>query len=153
MLYEAAREAVEDRAQQARERAGRRSRPRTRFPWSVVLLGIALAGATLLAVRPGWLAGPRSMPAESPGVAAASLRVVLVRERGAILDFIRRTGRTPATLAEVGSPASNLEYRRETYGFSLTGRAGDSLITIRSTDSTAVFLGDSFTRLRRRGAS
>jgi hypothetical protein len=150
VLYEAALEAVQDRAAQARTRAEHQPRRGRRFPLVGVLLLIGAAGATLLIVRPVWLAGPTTLPPESPGVAAASMRVVLVRERDLVFTFQHRTGHLPASLAEAGSSAVGLEYRQDVAGFSLTGHAGDSLITIRSTDSVATFLGDSFSRLRHR---
>lgn len=150
VLYEAALEAVQERAAQARARAEQRPKPKRRFPLMALLLAVGMIGGVLLLLRPTWLAGPDTLPAESPGVAAASMRVVLVRERELVLGFQRRTGRLPSSLAEAGSTAAGLEYRQDETGFRLTGRAGDSLITLRSTDSVTAFLGDSFSRLRHR---
>ena len=150
VLYEAALEAVQDRVQHARSAAERRPPRRRRLPVIPLLLAVAMAGGTLLLLRPVWLAGPRSLPPETPGVAAASLRVVLIRERSLVANFIRQTGRPPASLAEAGSTTAGLDLRIEPGGFAITGRAGDSVITIRSSDSVTVFLGDSFHRLRSR---
>jgi hypothetical protein len=150
VLYEAALEAVQERAARARARAEQRPRPRRRFPRLAFLIAVAVIGGALLLIRPAWLAGPDRLPPESPAVAAASMRVILWRERELVQAFQQRTGRLPASLGEAGSTAVGLEYRQDGTGFRLIGRAGDSLITLRSSDSAAAFLGDSFSRLRQR---
>jgi hypothetical protein len=78
--------------------------------------------------------------------------VVLVRERDLLLTYQKRTGALPVNLADAGSTAPDLDYRRDGTSFAVTGHAGDSSITIRSTDSVTAFLGDSFSRLRNRNA-
>ena len=150
-LYEAALAAVQDRAEQAKARASRPSRPRRRFPLVRIMLVIGATGLVLLVLRPGWLAGPRALHTESPGVAAASLRLTLLHERGLVQEYARRVGRLPASLEEAGSTSTGLDYRRSGEGFTLAGHAGDSLIMLHSTDSMATFLGGSLTRLKNRG--
>lgn len=150
VLYEAAVQAVQDRAQVAKARVERSPRKKRRGTLIPVLAMIGLAGAILLLVRPNWLEGPTSLPPETPAVAAASMRVVLVRERDIILRYLRRTGSLPATLEAAGGSAAGLDYVRAGSEFSVTGHTGDSSITIHSSDSVVAFLGDSFDRLRRR---
>jgi hypothetical protein len=150
VLYEAAVEAVQDRASQAKAKASRPARASRRGVRNAFLLLLATAGAVLLVLRPNWLVGPDSVPAETPAIAAASLRIVLVRERDMVFRYQRRTGTLPVRLADAGVHATDLEYRHEGPAFTLSGQAGDSLITIRSTDSVTTFLGDSFSRLRHR---
>jgi hypothetical protein len=152
VLYEAAVQAVQNRAQAFKTRTGQASRKKRRRTLMPLLLLVELVGALLLLIRPTWLAGPTSIPQETPAVAAASLRVVLVRERDLVLRYLRRTGSLPATLEAAGSGDTGLDYVRQGAEFSVTGHAGDSIITIRSSDSVVAFLGDSFDRLRSRNA-
>lgn len=152
VLYEAAVQAVQDRSHAAKGQAGRAPRKRPRRVLMPLLVVIEVAGAVLLLLRPNWLAGPTSIPQETPAVAAASLRVILVRERDLVLQYLRRTGSLPATLEAAGSGATGFDYIRQGNEFSVTGHAGDSIITIRSSDSVVTFLGDSFNRLRHRNA-
>lgn len=150
-LYEAALAAVQDRATLAKARAARRPRQRRRFPLIRVLLVVAMVEIALLVLRPSWIAGPGAPPPESTAVAAASLRLTLLHQRGLVLEYIRRTGRPPATLAEAGSRAQGIGYQRSGDAFALSGHAGDSMIVLRSTDSVATFLGESLARLKNRG--
>jgi hypothetical protein len=149
VLYEAAVQAVQDRTQAAKARAEQVPRKKRRVLMPVLTI-IGLAGAVLLAVQPTWLAGPTAVPEETPAVAAASLRVVLVRERDLLLRYLRRNGTLPLTLRAAGSSSTGLEYVHQGNEFSVTGHTGDSVITIRSSDSVVAFLGDSFDRLRQR---
>lgn len=148
VLYEAAVQAVQDR-QAVKSRSGPAPRTKRRRTLIPLLLLIGLAGAVLLLVRPTWLAGPMSVPRETPAVAAASLRVVLVRERDLVLRHLQRTGSLPATLEAAGGSVG-FDYIRHGSAFTVTGHTGDSTITIRSSDSVVTFLGNSFDRLRRR---
>ncbi len=153
VLYEAAVEAVQNRAAHERTKPQRPpARKASRAPRVIALILVALVGAALLVLRPGWLVGPETIPAESPAIAAASLRVALVRERDMVFRYQQRTGSLPVSLSAAGISTPNLDYDHEGGAFSLSGRVGDSLITIRSTDSVTVFLGDSFFRLRHRNS-
>jgi hypothetical protein len=151
VLYEAAVQAVQDRAQASKAHPGGASGKKPRRILMPVLGVIGVIGAILLLVRPAWLAGPTSVPPETPAVAAASLRVILVRERDLVLRYQRSTGSLPPTLEAAGGGAG-FDYVRHGNEFSVTGRAGDSIITIHSSDSAVTFLGDSFDRLRHRNA-
>ena len=149
-LYEAAVAAVRDREEAATRAPQLVAVPRRRIGFRILVL-IALVGGVLLLWRPDWLEGPTAPPAESPELAAASLRLTLVRERRRVSDFAQRHGRLPTTLGEAGSP---LELDYQTSGsdrFVISGRAGDSLITLRSTDSVESFLAGSLRIIKNRG--
>lgn len=150
-LYEAAREVMKAREQAAQ--LPKVKPPASRVTWLIVLLLVGLVGALLLLLRPVWLAGPTALPPESPGIAAASLRLELLRERQRVFVYERAHGRLPASLTETGSLRHDLQYLPSGPSqFSLSGRAGDSLITLRSTDSLPTFLGESLRRFKTRGA-
>lgn len=148
-LYEAALEVVKAQ-EHAAAQAPRRSAATGQPAGLMVLLLLALAGLLLLLLRPVWLAGPSAPPQEPPGVEAATLRLELLRERQRVFRYSSEHGRLPATLAETGSPRADFQYAPSVEGFSLSGRAGDSLITLRSTDSLPTFLGQSLQRFKRR---
>ena len=95
---------------------------------------------------------PSQAESSAPAVAAASLRLTLIRERQRVFDFLQRTGRLPGTLVEAGGQAPGVHYTPGTdQTFSLAGEAGDSLITLHSGDSLTVFLGSSLQAVRDRG--
>ena len=149
-LYEAALAAVKDREDAALSRP--RGRSKSRFPWVAVLLPLILAAGALLLLRPVWLVGPTNPSHESPAVAAASLRLTLLRERQHVLDYLRSNGRLPRTLAEAGVTASDIRYEAQgDNAFRLSANAGDSLIVLSSSDSMRVFLGESLRAIRNRG--
>ena len=147
-LYEAALAYVKAQ-EEAAARAPRTPPPKPRRRSIRVLLMLSLVGLVLLVLQPDWLAGPK-VPAESPGIAAASLRLALLRERQRVLDFIHRMNRLPASLAEAGDSASGFTFGRIGEAFRISGRAGDSLITLTDSDSAAAFLGNSLKRLKER---
>lgn len=150
-LLDAARAAVKDSEAKAAELAvASRSVPRRR---RLGVLGtIGVAGLVLLAVQPVWLAGPRTVPPDPPPVAAAGLRVTLLKQRQLVFDYARTHGRLPISLAEAGDSLPGLHYNRgRDSTFTLTGSAGDSVVVLLSSDSQAVFLGNSLKILRNRG--
>lgn len=152
-LYEAAVAAVKEREQAQVARAGMRQQwPERRHRWRAVLVLVGLTGAVLLFLRPDWLAGPEGIPREPPEIAAASLRLALLRERSRVVSFERSHAHLPATLGEAGSDRSDLGYQSlGPDAFRLWGSAGDSLITLRSSDSSETFLGTSLRLLKNRG--
>ena len=150
-LYEAAVTAIEDRS--AKDAAAHRAAvPRTNTRRLLAMALVAAVGVVLLALQPAWLAGPKAPPPEPVAIAAASLRLTLVRERQRVLDFERARGRLPSTLAEAGSPLADIEYTPQSDGrFSLMAVAGDSAIVLQSSDSVGAFLGGSIRALAKRG--
>ncbi|PYP39782.1 MAG: hypothetical protein DMD43_10065 [Gemmatimonadetes bacterium] len=151
-LYEAARTAIDDRA--AKDAAARLARTARSHPGRLGLLAaVAVAGALILILRPAWLAGPKGLPPEPPAIAVATVRLTLLRERERVLEFQRHHGRLPATLAEAGSPQSEIAYTpRHDARFSLAVEVGDSLIVLQSSDSVKAFLGGSIRTLAKRRA-
>jgi hypothetical protein len=150
-LYEAAVEAVKSQEELLAARARLQLTPRRRR-WRAFLVVTALVGAGLLAVRPEWLAGPKGIPPEPPGIAAASLRLTLLRERRRVQNFEQERGHLPLSLGEAGSPLNELGFELfPPDDYQLWGQAGDSVITLHSTDSVRTFLGESLRLLRQRG--
>lgn len=150
-LLDAARVAIQDREEKAAEAAlAARNVPRKGRMGVLILLGVA--GLVLLVLQPTWLAGPKQLPPETPRVAAASLRLALVRQHSLIVAFTKTRGRLPADLAEAGDSLPGVRYQRVGTGaFRLTANAGDSIIVLESTDSIRAFLGQSIGILRNRG--
>jgi len=150
VLYAAARSAIQD--QSARAEAERLAAKRKTTPRRIGLMAVAIViGTVLLVLRPGWLTGPDSSPPEAPAIAAASLRLTLLRERQRVEDFIGRQGHLPGSLAEAGSTLVGLTFTPGPGNrFQLSASTRDSLIVLRSTDSVAPFLGRSLHILARR---
>lgn len=151
-LFNAAREVVKANEEAAFQSAQAKP-PAQSHAGLLVLLLLALAAAALLLLRPVWLAGPAAIPPEPPGIAAASLRLELLRERQRIFVYSNQYGRLPANLTEAGVAVNGIQYQASgSVQFSLSGRVGDSLITLHSTDSLSTFLGESLRRFKDRGA-
>jgi hypothetical protein len=151
-LFEAAQAAIQD--QESRLDAERLARMaatgRRRRIGVMGMLG--LVGAVLLVVQPDWLAGPKSLPAEPPPIAAASMRISLLRERDRVRDYVQRNGRLPATLAQAGGVAPGISLSGLSDGsFTLVGETADSIITLHSGDSVVTFLGASLRIVKNRG--
>jgi hypothetical protein len=151
-LYDAALAAVKERGEHASEQQMARLAGTGRRRRVSVLGVIGVAGLIVLLIRPTWLAGPDAPPAEPVAVAAASLRLTLLRERDRVFEFARQSGRLPTTLEEAGSELVAINYERTGgEGFLLSARTGDSLVTLRSSDSTTAFLGASLKTIKNRG--
>lgn len=150
-LLEAARAVVKDGQSKADQQAAARMHPAVRKRVSILTL-LGLAGMLLVVVRPNWLAGPQGLPAQSPAIVEASLRLSLLRERQRVSDFTRQWGRLPSSLAEAGSVAPGIGYEAlPEQHFRLFAQAGDSLLVLRSTDSMSHFLGNSLREIKNRG--
>ncbi|HEU5219848.1 MAG TPA: hypothetical protein VFU23_14405 [Gemmatimonadales bacterium] len=150
-LLEAAHAAVEDQVQKAQDRA---IRPVAAQRGPLLVFGvIAVTGIVLLVWQPTWLAGPRTLPAESPTVVTAGLRIGLIRQRQRVFDYFTAHGRLPTSLAETGDSMPGVSYaRQEDTAFTLTAGAGDSIVVLRSGDAQASFLGNSLRIIKRRGS-
>ena len=150
-LLEAAQAVVKDREERSAAERDARMHPKVRRRLSVMTL-VGSLGFLLVVLQPSWLAGPTKPPPETPAIAAASIRLVMLRERQRILDFIRTTGRLPATLAEAGSDVPGLGYEPgESQTFKLFAESGDSVVLLLSTDSMQTFLGNSLQVIKNRG--
>jgi hypothetical protein len=152
-LLEAARAAVRDREEKAAEYAlAARSVPR-RGRRLISLVTVGVVGAVLIALQPAWLVGPKSVPPEPAPVAAAGLRVAMIRQRQLVFDYARaHAGRLPLSLAESGDSVAGVTYQRRGDSlFTLTGSTADSVVVLQSSDTQAVFLGSSLKILKNRG--
>jgi len=150
-LLEAARAAIRDREAKALQAAlAAREVPRKRRLGILVVIG--LAGIVLLVIQPMWLVGPKALPAETPAVAAASVRLDMYRQHSLIVAFAKAHGHLPAALAEAGDSLSAVLYERTGDGtFRLTASVGDSIIVLQSSDSMEAFLGPAIAAIRHRG--
>lgn len=151
-LYDAAVAVLKSQEEATAARIQAAQAPRRRWRWRILLLLIGLAGAALLLWRPVWLAGPKAPTSEPPGIAAASLRLALLQERQGVADYLKLHGHPPVTLAEVGGTREDFQYQvTGPTAFQISGRAGDSLITLRSSDLMTTFLGRGLLQIRNRG--
>jgi hypothetical protein len=149
---EAAQAAVAD--QRTKGRARRRpwseqTNARTALRSTVGIL--TLAGVALLLVRPSWLAGP-AMPAESPEIKTASATLALIEAASHLRAYQSATGQLPERLRDAGVTDVAIRYQRidgETFVIRLG--AGDSTLTLRSTDSIKPLVAEAVRALRRRG--
>jgi len=108
------------------------------------------AGALVLASQPAWLAGPR-LPVETPAVRAASATLSLVDAMSRVRAYSDLRGRLPARLEEVGVENRGIIYRVvDTNHFEVSVAAGDSIVSLRSTDSLRPRLVDALLALQRR---
>lgn len=150
-LLDAAQAAVQDANAKA---AQRRSRGRsTGNKIFVTLLGLFCfgLGTYILAARPAWFFTPPPEP-ESMQIQEASVRLMLVREASRVRRYRAEHGRLPATLAEAGSPVTNLTYLTQGDStFRLVTSWGEQSIGFASTDSIATFLGNSLKIIASRG--
>jgi hypothetical protein len=115
------------------------------------LLVLAGLGGWLYVGRPAWVFA-RGIPAQSPAVREASLRLAMSLQYDRIERFRDSTGRLPATLAETGPSLGDLTYTTTQFGdFVLEGN--DSLIhlTLRSGDSLPAFVGNAYEVVTHRG--
>ena len=140
---------------QADERAERlASRPRTGGRPTVFLLvgifALLFVGAYLWLEQPGWLF-PAAPPPESTAVKEASLRIALANTARHVEHFRRTKGRLPAGLDEAGTTTSGIAYeRRGGEEYVLYGANGAVRLTLKSTDSIPLFVGNSFVIISRR---
>jgi hypothetical protein len=150
-LLEAAKAVVQERNEKAGQAAARRMQPEVRKRVGVLSL-LGLGGLVLLVLQPGWLAGPKRLPPESPAVAEASVRLSMLREQQRVADFLQRNGRLPATLSEAGVTVPGLGYEAlPQQEFRLFAQVGESLLVLRSSDSMTLFLGNSLKEIKNRG--
>lgn len=150
-LLEAAKAVVKERNEKAEQAAARRMQPEVRKRVGVLSL-LGLAGLLVIVLQPSWLTGPKAIPPETPAIVEASVRLAMLREQQRVVDFLKRTGRLPATLSEAGVTVPGLGYEAlPQHEFRLFAQAGDSLLVLRSSDSMTLFLGNSLREIKNRG--
>jgi hypothetical protein len=116
------------------------------------LLALAAVAVWLFAARPEWVFA-RGVPAQSPAVREASLRLAMALQFQRIERFRDSAGHLPATLDQTGQPPGSFTYTTTQFGgFMLEGADSALHLTLRSEDSLATFVGDSYGVLSRRGA-
>lgn len=147
-LLEAYDEALKSRPTDARPRGPRRGpHPAT---WLSLLVLAGVLGYLWMA-RPDWVFH-RGMPAQSAAVREASLRLAMALQYQRIARFQDSAGHLPARLADTGIPVGNLTYTPTQFGeFVLEGADSELHLTLRSGDSVAAFVGNSYDVLSRRG--
>jgi hypothetical protein len=142
-LLDAAQAALADAKNRA-DRADRQGHSsRARFsPLASGFIASAI-GLYLLVARPAWFLTPPPPP-DPPEIAAASVRLTLVREASLVQRFQADSGRLPVSMAEAGSAVAGVQYDRLTDS-SYVLRAVHGLDTVRlsSRDSVPLFLGNS----------
>ena len=150
-LLEAAKAVVQDRHERASQVRKDGMHPGVRQRVSALLL-LSATGVLLLILRPSWLAGPDSLPVETPAIAEASIKLAMARERDRVTAFLKQNGRLPANLAEAGINAPGIGYEvLEGGAFRLYAQGKDSLLVLGSADSMTLFLGASLRDLKNRG--
>jgi hypothetical protein len=121
-------------------------------PAVIVLVGIftlLFVGAYLWLEQPSWFFPPPPPP-ESTAVKEASLRIALANAARHVEHFRRTTGRLPATLEETGTPMNGVTYESHDDGYALHGVNGPVQLTLKSSDSIPLFVGNSFVIIARR---
>ena len=153
-LIEAYDHAVKTEEERAAERRAAPPPPRRGPSWTVILSTFVLVALLVwLAVeRPAWLLD-RGMPAESAEVRDASLRLAMAMQFNRVRRYQDSAGRLPARLEETGPVLEGIRYEAGPGStFTLVGRNGPHELTLRSTDTVRVFVGDSYTVLEGRAA-
>jgi hypothetical protein len=151
-LLEAAQAAIKERRDMPRPLPPG-SLPPTGFGRTVfrlTLMMLMAAGALVLASQPSWLAGPK-LPVETPAVRAASATLSLVDAMSRVRAYSDVRGKLPARLEDAGVENPGIIYRVvDNTNFEVSVAAGDSIVSLRSTDSLRPRLVDALLTLQRR---
>ncbi len=151
-LLEAAQAAVAD--QQTKGRARKRlwqENTKTRTAVRSTLGVLTLAGIALLLLRPSWLVGPE-LPAEPPEIKTASATLALIEAASHLRAYQSATGQLPERLKDAGITDIAIRYQRvDSVNFVIRLAAGDSTLTLRSTDSIKPLITEAVRALGRRG--
>jgi hypothetical protein len=152
-LYQALEGAVKSEHEKRAQDAAARKRTRRAVSPLIVLSLLMLfgVGGYLAVTQPEWLF-PQPAHAESLELRDASLRMVMYMEWRRIDQFRASAGRLPVSLTEVGVEPEGVSYRRLSAStWMMEGVNGSLRVTLRSTDTAQVFLGNAFEILSRRG--
>lgn len=150
-LLEAAQAAVADsRSRPPADHQPIRSSGVGRTVFQVIMVGIIGAGAAILITQPSWLVGAKLAP-ESRAVQTASATLSLVDAISKVKAFVDLRGRLPSRLDEAGVDNHAVRFKAlEGTVFEVSVAAGDSVISIRSTDSLKPRVVDAILALQRR---
>lgn len=150
-LLEAAKVAIKEQRDLPRPRppgSPAQQADRSILRWTMAML--IAAGVLIVVSQPTWLAGPK-LPVESPTVRAASATLSLVDAISRVKAFSDLRGRLPTRLEEVGVENREIQYRIvEGLQFEVSVATGDSVVSLRSTDSLKARLIDAILALQRR---
>ncbi len=146
-LLEAAQEATQDR----KARPGPPASPKSgRTAWRAFLAAVLVIAAAVLLAKPLWLVGP-TPPSETPAIKAATATMALVEVVSQLQAYQSANGHLPTTLAEAGLVDSAITYRPGPAGdFEVLMQAGDSVVSIRTTDSLKTRVVDAIRTLQGR---
>jgi hypothetical protein len=144
------KQAQERTAEREAEEARRREQSRV-SPIIAGGLTILLAVGVYLAVeQPSWLFPPPAR-VESQEQQEASLRIGMATTAQRVERFRMAQGRLPRTLAEAGSSGNGISYeQREGDRYVIRGANGAVHLVLNSSDSLALFVGNSFQVLAQR---
>lgn len=121
-----------------------------RVVFRLVLVGLMVAGASVLSVQPEWLVGPK-LPADDAAVQTASATLSLVDVVSKIEAYTTVQGRLPTKLSDVGVRNAAIRYRIVgESAFELSLSAGDTTVALRSTDSLKPRMVEAIRVLQRR---
>ncbi len=146
-LLEAAQQATQDRT----ARPGPPVPPKSgRTAFRAFLAAVSVTSAAVLLAKPLWLVGP-APPSETPAIKAATATMALVQILSQLQAYQSATGHLPATLGDVGVVDSAITYRPGAAGdFEVLMQAGDSVVSIRTTDSLKTRVVDAIRTLQGR---
>ena len=131
-LLEAANQAIAD--QKSRPAPRPAPAPR-RTALRGLMAAVLLTSAAVLVAQPVWLTGP-TLPPEESVIKAATATMALVKVMSRVEAYQVANGTLPNTLVDAGVADSAITYRAAADGdFELSMRAGDSVVSIRATDS------------------
>ncbi len=151
-LLQAFDEVLKTQAEQRSERvaAARRGGWRPMAATLAAVFTLLFVGAYIWLERPVWIF-PEVQSNESAAVKEASLRITLANAARHVEHFRKKNGQLPATLEETGTLAGDILYERSGAGaYLLRGVNGAVQLTLRSTDSLPLFVGNSFQVIARR---
>ena len=117
-------------------------RPRSRLPFQLGLIGLAVALAAILVLQPAWLFS--KPPVESPALREASLRARMFVQIERIEQFRSANARLPASLVEAGIDSTGMRYAISGSGYSLSGTNHQVTLTYLSSQAPKDFLGSSY---------
>lgn len=105
--------------------------------------------AWIWSTRPAFLFGELERTASSPAVDDATLRFALYLQRGRVEAYMRRTGKSPASLSATGTVEDGIAFVRTSDGYHLVGRRGAIELQLDRRMDADSFLGNSLHVLRQ----
>ena len=142
-LLDAAQAALADAKSRADEADRQDHSARTRLSPLISCCIASAIGLYLMVARPAWFITPPPPP-DPPDIAAASVRLTLVREASRVQRFQADSGRLPLSMAEAGSDVTGVQYDRlPDSSYVLRAVQGRDTVRLSSRDAVPLFLGNS----------